>query len=577
MALDSHDVLSSSRGRASQEEQIWGQGSSPKYEFRAKVREGKMGLTTWLDQDSSGDYEPELDDVRQRRPVRPKGLPKIPSGFSPERVTKKPKTEKWEQKIDNVLGTPAVFNFSPKAGRDQLEVLGNPPENWLVFKSGIGRGTQDLPLKSNPESSASYRSTVASRRCKRGGGIYDGQQDKGEASNDITNSDPAAKGCKACFTLGLPCSLLQEGSGYPCDICAADSEECELIVEPLLKQACQNCKRRKIACSYRDEVDHRGPCKSCVKSSIRCVAGPLRRRRRARPPVNKGSSQLSTPLSQQHCQITSSRKRRHKDLEGSVSPPRIVSPYKGRRLAGEAMHVEAEEDYELEISREDIPKNAPHAVIRIIRTRLAHPVNFNYEPKTDEELIPCHWCDDLYYGLVGLGAVDAEVIDYRDGRGYEEVGNGHTNTGHLPSRMCTSCTLDRFIIIACIDHQMQPILNANPESPGFASFMNYLAPGKASSAPFGWCSICPTPASYYCCQPQGLNSPPGDPNEPLEGRIGCGLLLCGRCEELLTGKYFGVLERLIEGLSGEQTLLRADVDFLHPNGELLRRFDWASG
>jgi hypothetical protein len=30
-----------------------------------------------------------------------------------------------------------------------------------------------------------------------------------------------------------------------------------------------------------------------------------------------------------------------------------------------------------------------------------------------------------------------------------------------------------------------------------------------------------------------------------------------------------VLEQLVEELNGEQTLLRADVDFLHPNGGLL--------
>lgn len=227
-----------------------------------------------------------------------------------------------------------------------------------------------------------------------------------------------------------------------------------------------------------------------------------------------------------------------------------------------------------EISHQVVPTNTPHGVIHTIVTCFAHPISFNFEPTMESGPPACHWCDDLRYGLLGLGPIETEVIDYRDGRGYMEIANGHTGAGYLPSRMCTGCTLDRLMIAACIPHQVEPLPGVNPDSYVFNSFRHYLVPGMTSSAPFEWCSICPTPASYYCCKRQEPDLSSDDTTEPPEARIGCGLLLCESCAGGLMAQYDGVLEHHIDALKleGERFVMRADADFLHPKGEVLRRF-----
>ncbi|KAK4690252.1 hypothetical protein P7C71_g6493, partial [Lecanoromycetidae sp. Uapishka_2] len=61
---------------------------------------------------------------------------------------------------------------------------------------------------------------------------------------------------------------------------------------------------------------------------------------------------------------------------------------------------------------------------------------------------------------------------------------------------------------------------------------------------------------------------------------GCGLKLCESCAVALVNDHGGVLPGLLDSLKLEKSklkkgegdfLLRADADFLHPDGELLRR------
>ncbi|KAL2037195.1 hypothetical protein N7G274_010058 [Stereocaulon virgatum] len=56
---------------------------------------------------------------------------------------------------------------------------------------------------------------------------------------------------------------------------------------------------------------------------------------------------------------------------------------------------------------------------------------------------------------------------------------------------------------------------------------------------------------------------------------GCGLLLCESCAMTLVNEHDGVLEGLMNQLKRDEADgsfgLRADTDFLHPKGELLRR------
>ena len=99
----------------------------------------------------------------------------------------------------------------------------------------------------------------------------------------------------------------------------------------------------------------------------------------------------------------------------------------------------------------------------------------------DGDPIPCHWCDDPIYGLLGLGEVEVEVevMDNGDGQGFTEVVDGHTAAGYAPSRMCGFCTLDRLRITACKLHDMEPIEGMDP-----AKF-DY---GSTTDLDDAWCS-----------------------------------------------------------------------------------------
>ena len=211
-----------------------------------------------------------------------------------------------------------------------------------------------------------------------------------------------------------------------------------------------------------------------------------------------------------------------------------------------------------------------------ITTKFAHPITFNYRP-SDPQAAPCHWCDDLAYGILGIGEITIEVIDYKDKQGYVEVGGGHVATGHAPSRMCDMCTLERIMIAACRIHELEPIEGMSPDDFAFEMVVDYLMPGSAASAPFQWCSVCPAPAFFRCHKKMDIRMEGGNGERYPEGDDGCGLVLCEDCAVSLDEEHDGQLELMIDGMRVERAAdafsLRADVEFLHTEGELLRRMD----
>ena len=113
----------------------------------------------------------------------------------------------------------------------------------------------------------------------------------------------------------------------------------------------------------------------------------------------------------------------------------------------------------------------------------------------------------------------------------------------------------------------------NLDSFDYGSVNDYFLPGMAATAPFPWCSVCPAPAFFACCKK--MEDMGYLPDEIPEGELGCGLLLCEACAVGLVNEHDSVLENLIDRLKedGAEGIfdLRADADFLHPKGELLRR------
>lgn len=213
-----------------------------------------------------------------------------------------------------------------------------------------------------------------------------------------------------------------------------------------------------------------------------------------------------------------------------------------------------------------------------IVTKLAHPIKFNYLGTESDDTIGCHWCEDLYYGLQGFGKTLLEVQDLGDAQGYAEVGDGFTAAGFLPSRMCHGCTTARMSILVCKGHEIEAFEGVDPCHSLRKSYLDWLEPDKASSAPFTWCSICLAPASYRCGATDDFVIEAEDTTSPAEK--GCGLYLCDSCAAALVSQYDLSVEGLIDKLEKDMEAtegifeLRADANFLHPRGELARRWPY---
>lgn len=306
------------------------------------------------------------------------------------------------------------------------------------------------------------------------------------------------------------------------------------------------------------------------KSRARKVTRP-RNDSTLEPTTDRGNDEAARIEPKEQVQAPQIRRTRRPmvELESRSISPKFDSR---QRYTAQALECAEFKDYDHVISRKNLPNNPSTGIFQTLVTRFAHPIQFNYEPPTPFEL-SCHWCDDILYGLVGLGPIEVEVIDYRNGGGYKEIENGHRCAGHLPSRMCIKCTLARLAVAACTSHQIEPIEGVNPDAFTVSSYQGYLVPGMTGFAPFEWCCICPAPASYRCLKPQEPDMLCSHPKD------GCGLLLCERCASFLVGKFGGVLERLIDQLKLQdgESVLRADAEFLHPRGELWRRFFYAGG
>lgn len=213
-------------------------------------------------------------------------------------------------------------------------------------------------------------------------------------------------------------------------------------------------------------------------------------------------------------------------------------------------------------------------------TRLAHPINFNFQPG-EEDQIACHWCYSMAYGILGLGVVHVLAFDAGDGEGYVELKNGHTANGHLPSRMCIDCTSHRVSIMACKVHEMQEIPIMRGVEIDQKMQARYLDIEQDDPAPFEWCSVCPNVAYYACGKTGSISDSNSERSSPTQIDIdgyGCGLRLCTDCMVKLVGSYDGDLTSFLTALftNTQQSIdgtfgLRADVDFLHPDGELMRR------
>ena len=553
-----------------------------KYDLRVAVREKNSVITTYLDQDESGTFDPACKKPPESIPIiRKKRERKEPvDGLTP----KKSKSNTWQGGRWAGRSLSVVFNFTSEHARAALESFGSSFDNWPQ-RLPDSDTTYDSPADW-PESHAPSYGLRDRSRC----GPSDSAHATGDDElrlEDITLGYPAYRGCKACFEWGFRCPLLDEGSRYPCSECTAANADCELIAEPAVKRTCEACRTRRQQCSYRDKGgDHAKPCQQCADTSRKCVAGPASGRTRTGPSLDQGYAQrqrLQSRMPKGKCSQCLQGKNRCSYRDHKKQAERIHYGNEDTLCTVGSLDLdtitsdkEKGKKCEIRSRKQSEPADAApteSSKPRTITTKLAHPIQFNYAYDDDDGIAPCHWCEDAIYGILGLGEVEVEVIDSGDGHGYTEVANGHTETyGH--SRMCVFCTTDRLKITACQNHEMQLIEGMNPETFDYQAVMEWMMPGMASQAPFAWCSICPNP-DFFCCSTNPDIDMDGQEDLYLGEQKGCGLLLCEVCAVGLVNEHEGKLENLIDGLGnggGDGGFgIRADADFLHPDGELLRR------
>ena len=619
--LSSGSLALSSRddNEASEERDL----SEPKYNLRPTQRT-KNFLNSCLDQDESGDYDPQrirkTKDVFEAKKHR-NGA--INVSEPPKDSSRKVKLPSLDHGRQNGLSYPIVLRIGPTAlesrrGLDLVEQVKKSSNNWPE--------TQWYNRDTVPNfTEISVDSVRPSRLWNQKNSAKLGALFEPASVDELTLGHPAIRGRKACFELGVTCDLVDEGR-YPCQECRDLGLDCELISEPLQKCGCEQCAHRRVVCSFRDAKDRSGPCQQCEDKSFKCIAGPKTGRTRTGPSLNR-------PLLSRRHRVRKGRRAsvqvgdsgpRHRPVRcGMETPCRIDTgcgkdnvygvdigcgsdtgcahetakptkrdystfvnesnsatphPTSPRQLSTETILPEPKRRWKNSttarlssltetLDTTKIPAKTP--VSETIRTKLAHPITLNHN--TEAGGPPCEFCEDTTNGIFGLKQRLVEVMDFHNGDGYIEIGNGYAQEGHQPIYVCVACTESRLQIVKCMCHSMQSV-NTEGDDKYELELDTY------HHAPFQLCSVCGMQAFFAC------NTPCRVPE------IGCGLALCERCEPFsgqLT-EWIERLEKLVSELlqagatsqSGsespmsvdEEALVRADACLLKADGQIAQKF-----
>ena len=559
-----------------------------KYDLRPGARLFRKDITTWLDQDQSGDFDPTGKEPQPLLLSARKRERLVYQTGESNTAPKKPKLNTWKAGRNQGLSYPITINIKSDRGRALLQKYDDLPDNWPEYRyASDDRGPNFTELNLDSVQPQRLRSRQRNQCTLISSAPYSNLHRDHPTFAEITLGHPAARGCKGCFEVGAPCTLLQEGFSYPCFACQEDNIECELILPPAKKRPCESCRRRRIVCSYRSDDDHSSQCKQCANDGIKCVAGPLSGRTRTGPSLDGGyttKTKFIPSTERPYASCTECRKA--KKWCSLASKPSTTDSGTCKRCVGleqqctfEAVHTRQRKCGRPQRGRTSRLISEPNLLnthdrvgtTKLITTRLVHPITFNYLVP-DDDSNPCHWCEDIVYGIIGFAEAHVEVIDYHDGQGYIEIGGGRTAQGHEPSRMCYKCTASRLFIAGCEGHDIQPIEGVDPKSFDYDEVLEWLTPGMTSAAPFRWCSVCPSPACFACKKPGMAGMCLEGEEAAGNGPSGCGLLLCENCAVSILEEPDSGLDGLISGLGDAGPLgIRADADFLSSDGYLLRR------
>ncbi|KAI4213971.1 MAG: hypothetical protein LQ351_003375 [Letrouitia transgressa] len=549
-----------------------------KYDFRLQPRENaKPTVVTWFDQDETGDYDPSakpierLDLIKQKRERLP-----IDGDEEREPGPKRPKIFTWQHGRNQGWVFPITLRFTSEKAKAFL-VNTKGEDNWPFWtdspSSSDPNGYSNLWYDSLHSSESSQPPDVNKPYQLRTRGPFlpynDSQPLSSSTIPNVTLGHPAARGCKACLNLSLPCTLIQEGGTYPCEDCILVGYECELILPPAKKRSCQYCRRRRFSCSYLDQnYDHTQPCTVCAATGVDCVAGPATGRTRTGPaydqyldpttPVSPMPRRPDRPFvncapcrkakkwcSLRRNQVGPCKRCREGGTECTFESLRQLSLKTRLQRSKESIAPNPSPVEEKPDNQHNI--NGTAAATKII-SRLPHPLLFNHLPT---DMTPCNWCQDIHYGLLGIiphNPSDGKVQSYG------------------PSRMCRACTTERLAVLACDGHELMPLNGMDIESFDQGAVIDWIleeGDGKKADTEWEWCCVCLNAAFYGCGHVDGEDS------MDVEEDVGCGLRFCEECAIRFVENE-GDLEELIRGrMAVGRFASRADAELLLRDGGLL--------
>jgi hypothetical protein len=569
--------------------------------------EGKTCFVTWWDADDSGDYDPTLEG-KQCKSIR-----KI-------RTSLRQNTNDDQQNLDVSSETKGRLEQSGLASRQRgcaftltlrYLVLGERgkalvnaiQDHWpakyhnILSDDYIAQQVKEMTqlAKNNPYMLRSMCDTIS----KNTQTFVDEEleecvRDPAGIENDLANH-PVARGCVGCRTLGAPCSLLEKENAWPCETCLEDDYDCVLIVPPARKSTCEQCRRKRLRCSYSYETgDTRKPCSHCESSRTPCIAAPAPGAIRERASYDRDYSHPRRANYKERKYVTCTACRADKlacELRKKTDEPPCLSCIT-RGLSCTFQDVSrrkkrvatSESKSKAKVEDKTDEKDSRNAIY--IKTALCHPISF-----LDQDHGNCHWCTNPSYGILGLGWIDVLVRRSETGSEYYEVCGGHHGNGQQTSRICAKCTMQRVQILGCSQHELRPLdgyaLRPEHNTDGFlrsdqmdldaldveAAFDRLMA--RSLLPTDKWCSLCPSLALYQCCTPQETDVWGGAINANSAEAEGCGLLLCEDCAIVFCEEedLEVVIDAMANDVEGKHWSMgaRADADFLRRDGLLVRK------
>lgn len=613
------------------------------YHLRPGFRDNGLVFSTWLDKDTSGDYDPDLKPTRstaRRRKLIASGDDSSAELVRPTEITEARQLLVRQRRLSEaaarINGKSYVLSFKLSSEKGLALIASSldnwPDHEWNAFAE---------PLHNHILSDSTSDGNISSLSFQKGYKLR-GRPVQTQASHrpDL-KGQPAARGCWNCYEVGLldnkcivegqevvSCSLVNDGTNWPCRACVEDGHDCDLITAPIIKKTCECCTRRRLDCSYARTFDHSNDCLECQSIGHRCVAGPHKAAVYQRISLDHTPSPASitdhTSLSCTAClagdtfctlwsefenktgracrecekcglrciiagsegpkdraviEAERRKKRKRKPAAESAEDKTLVVSKRPRRLKPQIPFIEDEDDKDNDEDALIVPKGvnpgrarAPHSLpipdvlpkTKTITTKLCHPITFNYE-EDPEGKRPCHFCSLPKYPVLGLGERAITVFD--DNRSLASLFE-HGERDQEPTRICAYCTNKPLKILVCNPHDIRRI----PEdkmaiTADFCGAFTRLLKGELLPTDH-WCSICPAPATYQCCKRRmGFGSE----------EDGCGLLLCDLCHEQLTSNTNGgsSLGEFVSGLpiTGTEERpfgMRADAELLKDGGEFTK-------